>query len=153
MATSGDQDIETQITIAAAICSREGVRFTELRRKVLSLILEADKPLTAYKLLDRLKESREGAAPMTVYRALDFLLEMNLIHRVECLNAFVSCAEPRHHAHPVELLVCRNCGSVAEVEDETVTEALRHIAGRQGFHLGMAAVELEGTCADCAQAF
>ena len=153
MATSGDQDIETQITIAAAICSREGVRFTELRRKVLSLILEADKPLTAYKLLDRLRESHKSAVPMTIYRALDFLLDMKLIRRVERLGAFVSCAHPGLRPYPVELLVCRNCGAVAEVEDESVAQVLLHAAGRQGFRLGPAAVELEGICADCAQAF
>lgn len=140
--------IGAQLDRAAQACSRQGARLTELRRRVLCLILEAECPLTAYQLLDRLKETHKGAVPPTIYRALDFLMEQRLIHKVERLNAFIPCAETGHQ-HPVQFLICRECGRVAEIDNRTSTKALEHAAEREGFHLRNAVVEIEGTCAAC----
>lgn len=138
---------------AERACARDGGTLTALRRAVLALILEAEKPLTAYQLLDRLREARPGAAPPTIYRALDFLLEHRLIHRISRLNAFIPCqeADGAHggHAHRVQFLICRHCGSVTEIEDAAVLEALAAAARRQGFTPGEAVIELEGVCAAC----
>ncbi len=144
--------IEAELDAALVACARKGVQLTELRRSVLRLILEADAPSTAYQLLDRLKQTRAGAAPPTVYRVLDFLMQHGLIHKVERLNAFIPCTEAgHHHGHPVQFLICRQCGSVAEIEDHAVSDALEHAAGLKGFHPGNAVVELDGTCAACFQ--
>jgi Fur family zinc uptake transcriptional regulator len=143
--------IEAQLDAAGRVCADNGAQLTELRRSVLSLILAADGPLTAYQLLDRLKETRKGAAPPTIYRALDFLLEQHLIHRIERLNAFIACCEAGgHHDHPVQFLICRQCGTVAEIEDQAVSRALEHAAELKGFRPSNAVVELDGTCSDCA---
>lgn len=133
---------------AAETCAGRGVRLTELRRQVLILILEADGPLTAYQLLDRLRGTRKGAVPPTVYRALDFLLGQRLIHKIERLNAFVPCAEAGQ-PHPVQFLICGQCGTVTEIEDAAAAAALEHAAKRQGFHPRSSVVEVEGTCASC----
>ncbi len=109
---------QKRLQAAAETCSRDGAELTDLRRSVLSLIMEADTPPTAYQLLDRLREIRRGAMPPTVYRTLGFLLDKKLIHKIERLNAFVPCIEPGHHTHPVEFLICRSCGAVEEVEDQ-----------------------------------
>ena len=122
---------------------------TELRSVVYRLILEAGAPLTAYQLLDRLKEQRANAVPPTVYRVLEFLLAQHLIHRVERLNAFVSCREGGAHDHAVQFLICGRCGTVAEIEDNAVAEALQTAARRSGFQAKVATVELDGTCAAC----
>ena len=151
MAQKTQIGIESQLQAAANECTRQGGQLTALRRAVLTLILEAQRPPTAYQLLDRLRETRKSAVPPTIYRALDFLLGMKLIHRVECLNAFIPCTEHNQHTHPVELLICSSCGIVAEVEDQAVSEALLHVTQSHGFHLGSAVVEVEGTCALCAQ--
>ena len=140
--------IAVQMKSAAEACARRGARLTELRRRVLALILEAEAPLTAYQLLDLLKETRKGAAPPTIYRALDFLMKQRLVHKVERLNAFIACIESGHQ-HPVQFLICGECGKVAEIEDRTATKALQHAAKREGFHLRSAVVEIEGTCAAC----
>ena len=81
--------ISRQLDAAAAICKSNGATLTELRRLVLALILQAEGPLTAYQLLEQLQEIRKGAVPPTVYRALDFLIENHLIHKLERLNAFI----------------------------------------------------------------
>ena len=141
--------IEAQLDAAARTCTWQGGQLTELRRLVLALILEAESPATAYQLLDRLKQTRKGAAPPTIYRALDFLIEQGLIHKVERLNAFIPCNEAVPHDHPVQFLICRRCGSVAEIEDLAVSKALEHAAQREGFHSSKAVVELDGTCAAC----
>ena len=128
------------------MCATAGVRFTELRRHVLGLVL-AEGPITAYRLLDRLRGERWAAAPPTVYRALEFLAQHGLIHRVERLNAFIGC--DASHAHAAQFLICRTCGTVDEVDDHAVTDALGHAAAAKGFTPGHAVVEIEGICAEC----
>ncbi len=135
---------------ASKICAEHGAQLTELRSIVLGLVLEAGGPLTAYQLLDRLKETRKGAVPPTIYRSLDFLLEHGLIHKIERLNAFIPCADAEHNHHDVQFLICQNCGIVAEIEDHTVSHALERAAEKKGFHPNKVVVELDGTCATCA---
>ena len=145
-------DIEGRLDAAALACTRAGVRFTDLRRHVLALVLHAPGPVTAYALLDQLRGTRWMAAPPTVYRALDFLLAQGLIHKVERLNAFIGCDEGGAHSHAAQFLICRSCGAVDEVDDHAVTDALGHVAAAKGFTPAHATVEVEGTCATCAAA-
>lgn len=144
---------ERTLQEAERACARRGAQLTPLRRQVLALVLEAEAPVGAYALLDRLKASRPGAAPPTVYRALDFLLEHGLIHRVERLNAYVGCSDAVHghdHDHPHQFLICRRCGATAEIADAGVAAALDAAAQRAGFTATTATVEVEGICARCA---
>ncbi len=142
---------------AEEACRRRGVQLTELRRQVLELVLLAGQPIGAYALLDRLRAARPGAAPPTVYRALDFLMEQGLIHRIERLNAFVPCAEPGEaghcHAHPHnhahQFLICARCGLTAELCDGGVAKAIGAAAAQAGFTPGRITVEVEGVCARC----
>ena len=159
--------LNTTLDRAAAQCARRGAQLTELRRQVLRLVLEAEQPVGAYALLDRLKDLRGGAAPPTVYRALVFLLEQGLIHKVERLNAYLGCVEAgqgghghaaapgegegsHHHDHPHQFLICRRCGATAEISDPAITAALASASAGAGFTLHRATVEAEGVCADCA---
>jgi len=151
MIAKGRRGVAAQLNQAAEACARDGAQLTELRRCVLGLVLESDGPVTAYQLLDRLKKIRKGAVPPTVYRALDFLLEQGLIHRLERLNAFIPCVETGHR-HVAQFLICHECGSVAEIEDHVAAKALDHAAEREGFRPRNAIVEIEGTCAACMQA-
>lgn len=161
--------VDTMLDRAEAQCARRGAQLTELRRQVLRLVLEAEQPVGAYALLDKLKTLRSGAAPPTVYRALDFLLEQGLIHKVERLNAFLGCVEAGQgggghdqpngaggrqggHDHPHQFLICRNCGSTAEISDPAIMAALASASAAAGFTLHRATVEAEGVCADCAAA-
>ncbi len=146
--------IRERLEEATQLCTKNGAKFTELRRSVLTLILEAGGPLTAYQLLDQLKASRKNAVPPTVYRALDFLIENHLIHKVERLNAFIPCADAGHDHddHAAQFLICGQCGTVAEIEDQAISKALAKAAEKAGFHPNNAVVELDGTCASCTSA-
>jgi Fur family zinc uptake transcriptional regulator len=151
--------LEESLDRAAALCARRGAQLTELRRQVLRLVLETDQPVGAYALLDRLKASRAGAAPPTVYRALDFLVEQGLIHKVERLGAFVGCADALDHPadcdcgaahdHPHQFLICTRCGATAEISDGPVALALNRAAAAAGFSVVRQTVEVEGVCGRC----
>ena len=136
---------------AEAVCEQRGARLTGLRREVLGLVLDAGAPAGAYELLDRLRERRGAAAPPTVYRALEFLQEQGLVHRVERLSAFVGCVEELGHGHdhPAQFLICRKCGGVTEIEDHELADALAAAAKRVGFAVGGATIEAEGLCEAC----
>ncbi len=142
---------EALLTRAADMCAARGARLTDLRRQVLGLILESGGPTGAYELLERLKLTRHGAAPPTVYRALDFLQEQGLVHRVERLAAFVGCvAQDAEHAdHTAQFLICRDCGRVIELDDPHLADALAEAAERLGFAVSSATIEAEGLCAAC----
>lgn len=149
MDTPDPRAVAHRLDEAANLCARNGASLTELRRSVLELILSADGPLTAYQLLDQLKAVRKSAVPPTVYRALEFLLENRLVHRIERLNAFVPCTEADHDHKDVQFLICGTCGTVAEIEDSGVARALAKAAEKEGFRPAHAMVELDGVCAAC----
>ncbi len=142
--------IERQLDQASSLCLQHNTQLTDLRRTVLGLVLQSDRPLTAYQLLDRLRQTRRGAVPPTIYRALDFLIDNKLIHKVEKLGAFIAC-EAGHHDHSVQFLICRVCGRVWEMEDEPVQGALDTAAHAHGFTPSSTIVEIEGVCAECSE--
>ncbi|ARU86544.1 Fur family transcriptional regulator [Pseudomonas sp. M30-35] len=134
---------------AEHICLRQGTRLTALRKRVLELVWQSHKPLGAYDILGVLSdEDGRRAAPPTVYRALDFLLENGLVHRIASLNAFVGCNQPEH-AHQGQFLICRDCHVAVEVEHEKISQAILHSAKSIGFTVESQTVEVVGLCAAC----
>ncbi len=133
---------------AEALCHERGRQLTEQRKTVLQLLCVSDKPLSAYELLERMRGVIKNPAPPTVYRALDFLLEQGLVHKLESLHAYVFCAHP-DQPHVSEFLICDDCGEVAEVEDPSVAKSLRAAGQAIGFRTKRPVVELLGTCAKC----
>lgn len=129
-------------------CRERGLRLTPLRREVLGLVASARKPVKAYDLLDQLRDSHGSAAPPTVYRALDFLLEQNFIHKLESINAFVYCPHPTE-SHQVPFLICDVCESAVEVCDEHVAELIEAQAHQLGFRPRAQTLEVHGVCKHC----
>ena len=142
---------ETALKEAEAACLRRGATLTPLRRQVLELVLDAEAPVGAYALLDRLKASRPGAAPPTVYRALDFLLANGFIHKLESVNAFVACHHPNSVQHSVPFLICDRCHSATELEDAGIVGQLDAAARALGFAPQAQTLEVHGLCARCAR--
>jgi Fur family zinc uptake transcriptional regulator len=133
---------------AERLCARRGARLTELRKRVLALVGTSHSPIGAYDLLDRLSQEQGRAAPPTVYRALEFLLEQGLIHRLESLNAFVGCPRPSE-AHSGQFLICRDCGAAAEMQNRTIDRAISSQAAACGFSVEGKTVEVRGLCPAC----
>ncbi len=133
---------------AEALVLSRGQRLTSIRRKVLALLVDADAPAKAYDLLTRL--DGEGAAkPPTVYRALDFLQEHGLAHKIESLNAYVACGHASH-VHSALFLICEDCGHAEELHSVATTAALREETAAAGFRLNRAVIEVRGRCRSCA---
>lgn len=143
--------IDTAVHRAQTICRQRDARLTPLRREVLELVWQSHKPLGAYTILEQLAE-RGGRsarpAPPTVYRALDFLQELGLVHRLASRNAFIGCHQPEHE-HQGHFLICRNCEIALELTDAAVTQAMAAAARHSGFTIEQSCIELVGLCPAC----
>lgn len=143
------QCIDKALLQAEQLCSERSVRLTSLRRRVLALIWQSHKPLGAYDILNVLAtEDGRNAAPPTVYRALDFLLENQLIHRLASRNAFVGCSHPAH-SHEGYFLICSQCNNVLELEQSTINKAIATAASKVDFLITGQTVEVVGLCNNC----
>ena len=140
--------VEGAVAQAEEICAAKGERFTAIRKKVLELVWTSHKPVKAYDLLVQLADFHERPAPPTVYRALDFLREAGLVHKIQSMNAYVGCGAP-HRDHQGQFLICENCGTVAELDDETITSRIDQNAKKIGFKVNDETVEVIGLCRQC----
>lgn len=139
------------LAAAEEVCRANNARLTPGRRRVLELLLESHRPMGAYALMDRLRDEGVRAQPPTVYRALDFLLEQGLAHKIERLNAFAACVHPGER-HAPQFLICTGCDAVGEIADHDLSEAVDHAAEAAGFRAESAALELLGRCPNCREA-
>ena len=144
------QQVKNVLSSAEQLCIRRKVRLTSQRKAVLRLLCESERPLSAYELLDLMRQEVDNPAPPTVYRALDFLIEQGLVHKQESLHAYVGCSHP-DHPHASQFLICADCGDVAELEDSAVSDSLRAACDAAGFESRRPLIELLGTCADCSR--
>ena len=136
------------IARAERVCARRGSRLTALRREVLELVAESHEAAGAYEIIDRMARRGPRPAPMTVYRALDFLASHDLVHKIESRNAYIACS--RTHADGAAvLLVCDGCGQVEELAAGDPVAALRDDARRAGFEPRRVVAEVLGGCASC----
>lgn len=140
--------VSDAMVIAEHLCMERGVQLTPIRHKVLELIWESHKAVKAYELLDRLKPLQKAAKPATIYRALDFLIDQGLIHRVESLNAFVGC-RCSSYQHEQLLLICKHCEEVEERSAKEVMSALSEDTQKAGFTVHSKAIEIHGICKNC----
>jgi len=137
--------VSEALSTAEHLCVVRGVQLTPIRHQVLELIWDSHK---AYELLDRIKPLQNAAKPATIYRALDFLIEQGLIHRVESLNAFVGCSCSGHQ-HEQLLLICKRCNEVEERPATEVMQALSQEFDQAGFIVHSKAIEVHGICVKC----
>jgi Fur family zinc uptake transcriptional regulator len=141
---------EAAIARAELLCAERGARLTRIRRQVLAALADTHAPIGAYELIERLEdEGGHRPAPITVYRALDFLLEQGLAHRIESRNAFIACAHDHAGRGVAMFLICETCGSVGEAISDAVAKSLATAAGGVGFTPRAQVVEIAGICAHC----
>lgn len=142
-------NISQLITQAQLLSEQRGVRLTPQRRQVYQIILEINRAVSAYDLLDELKLSEPNAKPPTIYRALDFLLTQGLIHKVESTNSYVACCQPGNTKHSSQLLLCDSCGSVEECHANTLSNELEKTANQLHFAVSHHVIETHGICSSC----
>jgi Fur family transcriptional regulator, zinc uptake regulator len=139
---------------AEALCAARGQRLTPLRRQVLETLAGSHRTLGAYEIMDRMATQGPRPAPITVYRALDFLLENGLVHRIESRNAFLACIGEHESAGAATtvFLICERCGAVGEASSAAVAETLQAAARAAGFSPKARVIEVTGICAHCREA-
>lgn len=133
---------------AEATCKSRRVNFTAQRRRVLEALLESHVPASAYDIIDRLAEDGPRPAPITVYRALDFLAEQGFVHRIESRNAYVACCHV-HEAGETVFLLCDKCGAAGEATSQKLAGPIATIAAEAGFEARRSVLEIRGLCARC----
>jgi Fur family zinc uptake transcriptional regulator len=137
---------------AEALCVKRGERLTPMRRHVLEVLSASHKPLGAYEIIDLVAARGPRPAPITIYRALDFLTAQGLVHRIESRNAFLACINNHASDAPVVFLICEHCGKVGEAPSAAVAESLNAAAKSAGFTPKAPVIEITGVCAHCREA-
>lgn len=139
--------ITAALARAEKLCQQHKQRFTPIRRQVLELVWQQHKPVGAYQVLELLQTSGRTAPP-TVYRALDFLQQMGLVHRIASLNAYIGCAQP-DKAHDGQFLICQSCHALAELDAPEINAAIEQQAKDSGFQPVRQTIEILGLCPEC----
>ena len=140
--------IEDAILKAELVCKNKNLRFTKIRKKVLQLIWSSHKPIGAYEILDSLRAAKIKAEPPTVYRALSFLIDARLVHRLDSLNAFVGCVDPEN-THQGQFFICQDCSNVSEFNDHEISDLVESKMKNNGFSATHQILEVTGHCNNC----
>lgn len=133
---------------AARTCAERGVRLTPRRRRVLEVIAAHHAAIGAYAVIERLADGGRRMAPISVYRALDFLMAQGLVHRLASLNAYVACTRSAVR-HGAQFLICRRCGAIGEIDSAAVGRAITEAAAAAEFTVAAPMVEVAGYCRAC----
>jgi Fur family zinc uptake transcriptional regulator len=144
--------VKSSVDRASEIFAERNIRFTDLRRKVFEEIASTQQSVGAYEVLDRLAKKGTRLAPISIYRALDALLEAGVVHRLESKNAYFACNrlhQPRTGRRPM-FLSCEKCGNVQEVDGDDIFHAIDDAARGGKFEPRVRFVEVSGTCHECA---
>jgi Fur family transcriptional regulator, zinc uptake regulator len=139
------------ISRAEEICKSRGSRLTGQRRDILACVAEGHAAVGAYEIIEKMAKTGVRHAPVTIYRALEFLTDHGLVHKIECRNAYVACSHS-HEGKPAALLICEKCGLVAEVDAPDMSQTIARKAKGLGFTPRQTVLELMGTCQSCERA-
>jgi Fur family zinc uptake transcriptional regulator len=141
--------VNAALTQARERCTRANARLTPIREAVLSLIWHSHKPIGAYQIVEQLPlQTGKSIQAPSVYRAIDFLLELGLVHRITSLNAYIGCPFPGSE-HSDLFMICRSCGATAEVGDEAINSMIAETIRKTGFVRETQNIELTGLCPTC----
>jgi Fur family transcriptional regulator, zinc uptake regulator len=142
--------LRSTLAHAEDLCRREGAKLTPGRRRVLEILAEEGGPLGAYDLIEKIAAATgKHPAPISVYRALDFLLENGLVHRLASRNAFLACGHGHKHEEPVVFLICETCGAVTEATSKALHREIAGLGLESGFAPQSQVLEITGLCRAC----
>lgn len=141
--------VRTALKRAEALCRQKNARLTPTRRRVMELVCSGHVPIKAYDILNQLQQEGQAPHPPTVYRALEFLLKQGLIHRLESLNAYVSCTHPQAPHSECYFLVCSICGEYQECCSDRLNRAIGRTVKDKQFHAARVTLEVHGRCRSC----
>ena len=126
---------------------KQKMKLSKNQALVYEALSQASQPVRAYDLLDQLKV-HGLKAPLQIYRALDRLIELKVVHRLESLNAWTTCCDANHASAPI-FVICDDCGDVKEHIDANLNQSIKKISEKSGFVAERPIVEIHGRCGDC----
>lgn len=135
------------IKAADQYCNTRGLRFTSIRKKVLEIIWETHNPIKAYDILDKLK-GIGAEKPPTVYRALNFLLDNRLIHKLSSQQSYIGCEHANAHDQ-CYFLSCTECGDITECCSNELDNAFSKVVTKAKFNQSNVVCEISGICSIC----
>lgn len=133
---------------AEKVCKKRGVNLTPIRRQVLEIVWQGHQPVKAYEIIENFGSTSHPTAPPTVYRALDFLMENGLVHRIESQNAFVGCSLSTGD-HKASFFICTSCQQATEINSQSLETSFEKLARENAFQIKHKTVEIYGLCANC----
>ncbi|MDO5681116.1 MAG: Fur family transcriptional regulator [Pelistega sp.] len=148
--TPSPSEVKQGLADAVALCESRGTRLTPIRAQVLELMLKSGRSLKAYELLEQMQVVHPNSKPATIYRALDFLAEQGLIHRLDAINGWTACQHIHSHHHDL-LIVCTVCGMFKELSAPHISQELRELLATVGFSPNAPETEIRATCDTCRQ--
>ncbi len=133
-------------------CQQHGSKLTSKRQLVLTQLIETDKPLSAYEISDQINQNNTKMPVMSIYRMLDFLASVNLVHKIESENKYIACKHIAcdHDHHMPQFLICHKCLQVKEIN--LSPSVLEEITQLKNFKLTNPVLEIKGECEQCASA-
>jgi Fur family zinc uptake transcriptional regulator len=145
--------LQTIINHAEQSCKAHGSKLTTKRKQVLSGLLQSDRAMSAYELVDYCKEVYgESPPPMSIYRMLSFLQDEHLVHKLNLANKYIACAHITcDHEHGVpQFLICGDCQRVEEITvGKSTINTLKRKVEEAGFHLTSPQLEINCRCNQC----
>jgi Fur family zinc uptake transcriptional regulator len=130
-------------------CATLGLKFTSLRKSVLFVLWNSERPLKAYEIVDKLLPVYQNVKPPTVYRVLEYFLDRAMVHKIESIQSYTLCCEPEKQNFLEVLMVCNRCHQVNEVYNLSIQVLVQKLSEEQHFQLGQGAIELRGLCEKC----
>ena len=148
----GGDPVKGALTAAEELCREHGVKLTPSRRLVLEILAREGRPLGAYDMIEKVADATgKRPAPVSIYRALDFLLENGLVHRLASRNAFLACGHGHRVQDLVVFLICESCGTVVEATSEALRKDLAALAASTRFVPHSQVMEIAGRCRVCGE--
>jgi Fur family zinc uptake transcriptional regulator len=145
-----DPAVRHALATAEELCHTHGVKLTPSRRLILEILAREGRPLGAYDMIEKVAAATgKRPAPVTIYRALDFLLENSLVHRLASRNAYLACGHGHRLHDLVVFLICESCGTVVEATSDALRHDLASLAATTHFVPHTQVMEIAGRCATC----
>ncbi len=149
--TAAGSGAKAALDTALALCRSRGLALTPGRERILAILAREGRPLGAYDLIEKVaEETGKRPAPISIYRALDFLLENSLVHRLASRNMFLACGHAHDAQEPIVFLICEHCGGVVEATSENLRGSLAGLAAEARFAPRATVMEVAGRCEACA---
>ena len=133
---------------AEETCLKFSLNFTPIRKKVLEIISSNHKPSRAYDLLEKLRDDGFCDKPPTIYRALDFLIENKIVHKLNTINAYVACFDEESEEISC-FLICEMCQEIEEFHNKNLNKVLTNIGKKRGIEIKNLNLEIGFKCQEC----